>query len=87
MHLYVVECRKRLSLQEFLKDRGIGTALHYPRAVHQQDAYEGRIRGSEALPATEELYGRMLSLPLYPELSDTEIVRLCAALTDWCSSR
>ena len=87
MHLYVVECSERPSLQDFLKERGIGTALHYPRAVHQQGAYEGRIRGSESLPATEELYEKILSLPMYPELSDTEVEKICAALAEWCSSR
>ena len=87
MHLYVVECSERGSLQEFLKERGIGTALHYPRAVHQQGAYEGRIRGSESLPVTEKLYERILSLPMYPELSDTEVEKICVALTEWCSSR
>ncbi|MBP8651017.1 MAG: DegT/DnrJ/EryC1/StrS family aminotransferase [Deltaproteobacteria bacterium] len=87
MHLYVVECSERHSLQEFLKERGVGTALHYPKAVHQQGAYQGRIRGSESLPATEELYERILSLPMYPELSDTEVENICVALADWCSSR
>jgi dTDP-4-amino-4,6-dideoxygalactose transaminase len=87
MHLYVIECSERPSLQDFLKERGIGTALHYPRAVHQQGAYEGRIRGSESLPATEELYEKILSLPMYPELSDTEVEKICAALAEWCSSR
>ena len=86
MHLYVVESPERDALQAFLNERGIGTALHYPRAVHQQGAYAGRIRGSENLPITERLYETLLSLPLYPELRDDEVERICTALADWCSS-
>jgi dTDP-4-amino-4,6-dideoxygalactose transaminase len=74
-------------LQEFLKGRGIGTALHYPKAVHQQGAYKGRVRGSEGLSATNELYETILSVPMYPELTDSEVERVYTALADWCSAR
>lgn len=85
MHLYVVESQARGELQSFLSERNIGTALHYPRAVHQQDAYKDRICGSQNLPVTEKLYERILSLPLYPELEDPDITRICNALSEWCS--
>ncbi len=87
MHLYVVESPERDALQAFLNEREIGTALHYPRAVHQQGAYMERIRGSENLPVTERLYDTLVSLPLYPELQDDEVERIRTALADWCSSR
>jgi dTDP-4-amino-4,6-dideoxygalactose transaminase len=83
MHLYVVECEKRNSLQKFLNEKNIGTALHYPQPVHQQEAYMKRIRGAEHLPVTESLYGRILSLPMYPELSDNDVERICLALGEW----
>ncbi|MGC9325559.1 MAG: DegT/DnrJ/EryC1/StrS family aminotransferase [Desulfomonilia bacterium] len=83
MHLYVVECRERLLLQKYLRERGIATAFHYPVPVHLQETYKGRIRGSDALPETESLYTKILTLPLYPELSEHDIERIRRALTQW----
>lgn len=87
MHLYVVECREREALQNFLNEKRIGTALHYPKPVHLQEAYLQRIRGSQDLPQTERLYERILTLPLYPELSESDVGRISEALALWCSSR
>lgn len=83
MHLFVVECEKRESLQKYLKKAGIGSAIHYPMAIHQQPAYMGRIRGGNNLPCTEVLYKRILTLPMYPELTDNQVDRICSALTKW----
>lgn len=83
VHLYVVETDDRTALQAHLKSQGIATAFHYPQAIHQQPAYQGRIRGGDRLPNTEALYRRLLSLPMYPELSDDEVQRVCAALASW----
>jgi dTDP-4-amino-4,6-dideoxygalactose transaminase len=83
MHLFVVESEDRESLRLFLHDRGISTAVHYPLAVHQQPAYRGRIRGEEALPVTERLYRRILTLPMGPQLCDEHVGRICAALQAW----
>ncbi len=82
MHLYVVECGSRDSLQDFLRQKGIGSALHYPKAVHQQEAYR-QIRGWDHLPKTELLYERILTLPMYPELSDGDVERICSVLSEW----
>lgn len=86
MHLFVVESEERDALQSFLKEENIGTAIHYPRAIHQQPAYAGRIRGGDNLPNTEGLYRRILSLPMYPELNNSQVERICSALTKWSSS-
>lgn len=83
MHLFVIECPERDRLQRFLADRGIGTAVHYPLAIHQQGAYRGRIRGSDALAHTEKLCQHILTLPMYPELTEGEIERVCAAIEEW----
>jgi len=83
MHLFVVECEDREKLQNFMMQNGIGTSIHYPKAIHQQPAYEGRIRGS-SLYYTEKLYKRILTLPLYPEMSDNQIERVCKALKKFC---
>ena len=85
MHLYVVECNNRDSLQDFLKQKKIGSALHYPKAVHQQGAYK-KTKGSDQLPNTEFLYERILTLPMYPELSDADVERICSELSAWKGS-
>jgi len=72
-HLYVVETDQRDELSNFLNSKGIGTALHYPLPIHLQPAYKGRIRGGEKLTQTEDLYKHILSLPMYPELSDKQL--------------
>jgi dTDP-4-amino-4,6-dideoxygalactose transaminase len=83
MHLYVVECEEREKLREYLSSRGIGTAVHYPLAIHQQPAYQSRIRGCGSLANTERLYKKILSLPMYPELTDAQVERVCEAINKW----
>ena len=85
MHLFVVESDERDLLRQFLQDQNITTALHYPQAIHQQPAYHDRLRGADLLPATELLYRRILSLPIYPELNDQQLNRICQALQDWAA--
>ena len=87
MHLFVVESDERDALYQFLHDSGIGCAIHYPLAIHQQPAYRGRIRGSENLKHTEELYRRILTLPLYPEMTDREVEMVCSSLQRWTDTR
>jgi dTDP-4-amino-4,6-dideoxygalactose transaminase len=69
-HLYVVRAGRRDALRQRLFARGIGTDVHYPVAVHQQAAFVHLAGGP--LPVTERAVGEVLSLPLYPELSDAE---------------
>ena len=69
-HLYVVETDHREGLQAYLRDNGVGTAIHYPQAVHQQPAYNQKIKGFNDLPVTNSLVPKILSLPMYPELSE-----------------
>ncbi len=83
MHLYVVETEHRHAFEAFLTERGICTARHYPVAVHRQPAYSGRIRGGDALPVTDRLYGKIVSLPMYPEMQGSHIDRICTALGDF----
>lgn len=79
MHLYVVQSKNRSALAEYLKDQGIATALHYPAAIHQQAAY----RLETPLQQTEHLYKNLLSLPMFPELSDQQVEHICLALQAW----
>jgi len=72
-HLYVIRTPFRNELMERLKAHKISTAVHYPVPIHLQPAYKdlGYTRGD--FPVAEYLASRILSLPLYPELSETQI--------------
>ena len=52
---------------------GIGALIHYPVPVHLQPAYAGRLPGADALPETEAAARQVLSLPMFPELSDEQV--------------
>jgi len=82
-HLYVIESENRDELAKFLNSKGIGTALHYPLPIHLQPAYKGRIRGGDALHQTELLYKNILSIPMYPELSELDVERVTRAFKEW----
>lgn len=86
-HLYVVQCPDRDEVQRRLRDRGVGTAVHYPFPVHLQDAYRGSVAlAPDGLPVTEALMPRILSLPMYPELSEADAVAVAGAVRDVVSS-
>lgn len=82
-HLYVIESEYRDELAKYLNSRGIGTALHYPLPIHSQPAYKGRIRGGDSLHQTELLYKNILSIPMYPELSEIDVQRIVDTLNEW----
>ncbi len=83
MHLFVMESKNRESFRKFLKDAGIDTAVHYPEPIHKQPAYAGRIRGCDHLAYTEKLYKSIVSLPMYPELTDQQVDKICTTLKKW----
>ena len=80
-HLYVVRAPDRAALQARLRAAGIGTGIHYPAPVHLQPAYRDRIaNGPSGCRASEAAAQQVLSLPLYPELSDAQVAQVCEAL-------
>ncbi|MSP02644.1 MAG: DegT/DnrJ/EryC1/StrS family aminotransferase [Acetobacteraceae bacterium] len=82
-HLYVVRVPERDAVQARLRERGIGTGIHYPVPVHLQPAYEGRIAlGPSRCVETERAAASVMSLPLYPELTEAQVAQVCGAL-DW----
>jgi dTDP-4-amino-4,6-dideoxygalactose transaminase len=72
-HLYVIMLDERDALQEFLGDKGIATGLHYPLPLHMQKAYEHLGYKEGDFPITERVAKRLLSLPMYPELTRDQI--------------
>lgn len=82
-HLYVVRHPKRDDLAEYLKQRGIGTGLHYPVPLHLQKAYAHLNQSAGMFPNSESVARECLSLPLFPELSDAQVRTVAAAVKDW----
>ncbi|HEY4720468.1 MAG TPA: DegT/DnrJ/EryC1/StrS family aminotransferase, partial [Anaerolineae bacterium] len=80
-HLYVVRCDERDRLSAHLAADQIGSTVHYPVPVHQQHGYAERvIVTGGGLPVTAGLAAKILSLPIYPELSDAEVDLVIASI-------
>ncbi|HEY4136091.1 MAG TPA: DegT/DnrJ/EryC1/StrS family aminotransferase [Alphaproteobacteria bacterium] len=80
-HQYVIRSKARAQLQERLRERGIGTNVHYPMPVHLQPAYAGRTWLAQGgLPATEKASEEVLSLPMFPQLGDAQVAETIAAV-------
>ncbi len=82
-HQYVIRTRDadRDRLREHLGRARIGTGIHYPAPVHLQPAYQGRLAEFPAgLPETTRIAGRILSLPMYPQLSAEAVERVIAEI-------
>jgi dTDP-4-amino-4,6-dideoxygalactose transaminase len=81
-HLYVIEVApsNRDGLREHLDQHGIDTGIHYPIPLHLQAAYEHLDLGEGAFPVAESKAKRMISLPIYPELTETQQDHIVGAI-------
>ena len=75
-HLYVVRHKNRDELKEFLKNAEIGTAIHYPIPCHLQPAYSYLGHKEGDFPIAEKYAKEILSLPIFPELKNSEVERI-----------
>jgi dTDP-3-amino-3,4,6-trideoxy-alpha-D-glucose transaminase len=80
-HLYVVRSKERDRLQAALRERGVGTDIHYPLPAHCQPIY-AELAPAGGLPATERMAQEVLSLPIYPELTDAEVRAVATAIRE-----
>jgi len=71
-HLYVVRHRGRDQFRNRLERRGVDTLVHYPRPVHEHPAYVA-LRRAGSLATSERFAREVVSLPLFPELTDAEV--------------
>lgn len=79
---YTLIVEKRDALQAGLKERGVPSVVYYPKALTQQDGYSSFPIVSSGVRVSEELAGRVLSLPMHPYLERDEITRICSAVRD-----
>jgi dTDP-4-amino-4,6-dideoxygalactose transaminase len=76
-HAYVIRVPNRDALRAELRKSGIGTAIHYPKPLPLLQAYARLCHRAEQFPVAVRNSGQFLTLPLYPELPDEEIRRIC----------
>src|SRR5712691_391872 len=79
-HLYVVQVDGRERVQSELAALGVSTGIHYPVPIHLQEAYRAARVVAGTFPVTEAAAKRILSLPMYPELTEDGVRRVAAAL-------
>lgn len=78
-HLYVIRHRKRDKLKKHLRENGIISRIHYPTPIYDQPCY----RLNFSCPAAEEYSKEILSLPIYPELMETEIKEISNSIINF----
>ncbi len=74
---YTVRAKNRDALRAYLAEQGIGSEIYYPLAMHKQNAFKPFLpSGFKGLPVCEALEREVLSLPMYPELADSQVERV-----------
>ena len=81
-HQYTVRAEKRDQLASFLKEKEIGTGVHYPTPIHKQPFYK-ELGYRDSLPVSEKAVEEVLSLPVHPALSGTDIQKIVEATREF----
>ncbi len=79
-HLYIVRVDRRDELKEFLSQKGVGTGIHYPVPIHLQGAYRDLGKKAGTFPVSEKEAKRVLSLPIFPEMSTNDVDQVCKVI-------
>jgi dTDP-4-amino-4,6-dideoxygalactose transaminase len=79
-HLYVVQHPQRDELMAHVQKNGVQCGIHYPTPIHMIKAFEGCRTVPDGAPVATQAAGRILSLPMFPELTDDQIERVAEAL-------
>jgi len=86
-HLYVVQVENRLGLQQYLNEEGIGTGIHYPVPLHLQEACRSLGYRPGDFPVAEKKAAEILSLPMFPGLTDRQQVRVAEAVQSFAMTQ
>lgn len=82
-HLYIIRTQKREDLKKYLADNNIDTGLHYPVPLHIQDAYKDLGFKKGDFPVSEKVALEMLSLPMYPGLTEEQQQYVSGKIKEW----
>ncbi len=85
-HLYVIRTARRDALLKFLQERGVGCIIHYPVPIHLQKAYADRGWKRGDFPETERAADEILSLPMFPDITDAQIDYVVQSVRDFFSA-
>lgn len=80
-HLFVIRCKVRDKLQEYLLERGVQCLIHYPIPPHKQTAYKEL--NELSFPITESIHQEVLSLPMSPVLEKEELVKIVDTINEF----
>lgn len=84
-HQYSISTNKRDELQNYLKDRGIAVGVYYPLSLHLQGCFKNLDYKKGDLPVAEKTTERVLSLPIYPEMTDVQIDYVITSILEFFS--
>lgn len=80
-HLYVIQTGRRDELQKYLQEKGVECLIHYPVPVHLQKAYASSGWEAGDFPLTERLAERILSLPVFPGITEEQMDYVCRCIS------
>lgn len=79
-HLYIIRVQNREKLIDHLAANGVQTGLHYPLPLHMQKAYSNLGYKSDDFPVAKKFADEILSIPMYPEMTDDMVQYVCEAI-------
>jgi len=82
-YMYTIRAPRRDALKAHLEERGIGTQIIYPKLVPRQKAYQGDNYRPGSFPRAEQATGEILSLPIFPELTEEEVRYVAACIAEF----
>ena len=82
-HLFMIQVARRDALRQFLQDHGVQTGIHYPTPIHLQAAYADHGWRKGDFPVAEEATSRIVSLPMFPELTAEQIDYVCERIGEF----
>ncbi len=83
-HLFVIRHPQRDQLSQLLRDKGVGTLIHYPIPPHLQDAYEPLNFKIGTFPIAEKIHAEVLSLPISPVMSNEDVQKVISIINKVC---
>lgn len=86
-HIYPILCKDRDDLQNYLQKHGIGTNVHYPIPIPEQEAYSEWQHMAAELPNTKKICSEEISIPLYPGMTEQEIGKIVEVLNNYGEER
>lgn len=82
-YVYTIRAEKRDKLQAYLKSKGIASAIYYPTPLYRQPAYKDLGLNPEDFPNAEAAAREVLSIPMYPELTEEQVQRICDTIREF----